>query len=539
MSHIEMLFRFIGGLGMFLYGMNVMADGLQKSAGGRMRHLLGVLTKNRILGILLGAAVTAVIQSSSATTVMVVGFVNAGLMNLTQAAGIIMGANIGTTVTAQIAALSAFPITTYVQILTFAGILMAMACKRDGLRRTGMILAGLGLIFVGLALMSDAMKANRDAVQALFETVGNPLLLLLAGVFLTALVQSSSATTSVIIAMSVAGLTIGTGGNEVLYIILGTNIGSCVTALMSSATAGVNARRAGLIHLLFNTLGSALFFVLLLLWPGFMDATFRQWFPAPATQIAMFHTFFNVACTILFLPLCGWFVRVSQLLIREGAEPEAAAGETFLDERMLSSASLAMALLDKELVRLSDAAMDAFRSGYRAFIQKDTGLIAPTHRLIEEANGVEQGMVNYLIRLSAQSKLADERPISNLHSNLGDVMRIAEIADNFTKYAKRTVEGGLDFSEAVLEDLGVMKGRLEELYALTRQAVLEKDPGLLPQINRAEEDIDGMRRRLIDAHIQRLNAGACRPESSGVFINLVSNLERLGDHLTYIAYTVE
>ncbi len=148
-------------------------------------------------------------------------------------------------------------------------------------------------------------------------------------------------------------------------------------------------------------------------------------------------------------------------------------------------------------------------------------------------------MVNYLIRLSAQSKLADERPISNLHSNLGDVMRIAEIADNFTKYAKRTVEGGLDFSEAVLEDLGVMKGRLEELYALTRQAVLEKDPGLLPQINRAEEDIDGMRRRLIDAHIQRLNAGACRPESSGVFINLVSNLERLGDHLTYIAYTVE
>ena len=528
-----------GGLALFLYGMSVLGGSLEKASEGRLEKILERLTGSVLKGVLLGAVVTAAIQSSSAATVIVVGLVNARVMKLRQAIGVIMGANIGTTVTAQIAALSAFPITTYVQILTFAGILMAMACKRDGLRRTGMILAGLGLIFVGLALMSDAMKANRDAVQALFETVGNPLLLLLAGVFLTALVQSSSATTSVIIAMSVAGLTIGTGGNEVLYIILGTNIGSCVTALMSSATAGVNARRAGLIHLLFNTLGSALFFVLLLLWPGFMDATFRQWFPAPATQIAMFHTFFNVACTILFLPLCGWFVRVSQLLIREGAEPEAAAGETFLDERMLSSASLAMALLDKELVRLSDAAMDAFRSGYRAFIQKDTGLIAPTHRLIEEANGVEQGMVNYLIRLSAQSKLADERPISNLHSNLGDVMRIAEIADNFTKYAKRTVEGGLDFSEAVLEDLGVMKGRLEELYALTRQAVLEKDPGLLPQINRAEEDIDGMRRRLIDAHIQRLNAGACRPESSGVFINLVSNLERLGDHLTYIAYTVE
>ena len=533
------LVRLLAGTGVFLVGVHLLTANIEQLATGRIKDLFGKTADRRLVNVGIGAAATALIQSSGVTTVLIVGFVNVGVVNLYQAAAMIMGANIGTTVTAQIAALSAFPITTYVQILTFAGILMAMACKRDGLRRTGMILAGLGLIFVGLALMSDAMKANRDAVQALFETVGNPLLLLLAGVFLTALVQSSSATTSVIIAMSVAGLTIGTGGNEVLYIILGTNIGSCVTALMSSATAGVNARRAGLIHLLFNTRGSALFFVLLLLWPGFMDATFRQWFPAPATQIAMFHTFFNVACTILFLPLCGWFVRVSQLLIREGAEPEAAAGETFLDERMLSSASLAMALLDKELVRLSDAAMDAFRSGYRAFIQKDTGLIAPTHRLIEEANGVEQGMVNYLIRLSAQSKLADERPISNLHSNLGDVMRIAEIADNFTKYAKRTVEGGLDFSEAVLEDLGVMKGRLEELYALTRQAVLEKDPGLLPQINRAEEDIDGMRRRLIDAHIQRLNAGACRPESSGVFINLVSNLERLGDHLTYIAYTVE
>ena len=489
------LVRLLAGTGVFLVGVHLLTANIEQLATGRIKDLFGKTADRRLVNVGIGAAATALIQSSGVTTVLIVGFVNVGVVNLYQAAAMIMGANIGTTVTAQIAALSAFPITTYVQILTFAGILMAMACKRDGLRRTGMILAGLGLIFVGLALMSDAMKANRDAVQALFETVGNPLLLLLAGVFLTALVQSSSATTSVIIAMSVAGLTIGTGGNEVLYIIL--------------------------------------------LWPGFMDATFRQWFPAPATQIAMFHTFFNVACTILFLPLCGWFVRVSQLLIREGAEPEAAAGETFLDERMLSSASLAMALLDKELVRLSDAAMDAFRSGYRAFIQKDTGLIAPTHRLIEEANGVEQGMVNYLIRLSAQSKLADERPISNLHSNLGDVMRIAEIADNFTKYAKRTVEGGLDFSEAVLEDLGVMKGRLEELYALTRQAVLEKNPGLLPQINRAEEDIDGMRRRLIDAHIQRLNAGACRPESSGVFINLVSNLERLGDHLTYIAYTVE
>lgn len=530
--------RLLAGTGVFLVGVHLLTANIEQLATGRLKELFGRTADRRLVNVGVGAAATALIQSSGVTTVLIVGFVNVGVMNLHQAAAMIMGANIGTTVTAQIAALSAFPVTTYIQVLSFAGIFMSMACKRDGLKRTGMILAGLGLIFIGLSLMSDSMTASRDAVQELFQRVENPLLLLLAGVLLTALVQSSSATTSVIIAMSVAGLTIGSGGNEVLYIILGTNIGSCVTALMSSATAGTNARRAGLIHLLFNTLGSALFFVLLLLWPGFMDATFRRWFPAPAIQIAMFHTFFNVTCTLLFLPLCGWFVRASQALIREKEAPGPADGETFLDERMLSSASLAISQLDKELVRLSDTAMEAFRTGYRAFARKDTGLIDPTLRLIEQANQVEQGMVGYLIRLSAQSKLADERPISNLHSSLGDVMRIAEIADNFTKYARRTVADRLDFSGAVMEELGEMTGRLEELYGLTRRAVLEKDAGLLPRVDKVEEDIDGMRRRLIERHIQRLNQGECRPESSGVFINLVSNLERLGDHLTYIAYTV-
>lgn len=533
---ILFLVKLLAGTGVFLVGVHLLTANIEQLATGRLKALFGRTADKRLVNVGIGAAATALIQSSGVTTVLIVGFVNVGVINLYQATAMIMGANIGTTVTAQIAALSAFPITTYIQILVFVGIMMSMVCKKDGPKRTGMILAGLGLIFIGLALMSDAMKDNRDAIQSLFEVVQNPLLLLLAGVLLTALVQSSSATTSVIIAMSVAGLTIGTGGNEVLYIILGTNIGSCVTALMSSATAGANARRASLIHLMFNTLGSAIFFVILLCWPGFMAATFQQWFPATATQIAMFHTFFNVTCTVLFLPFCKLFVRASELLIREKKQQVA---ETYLDERMLSSASLAIDLLDKELVRLSDTAMDAFRTGYRAFAQKDVGLIDPTLRLIEEANEVEQEMVSYLIRLSAQSKLADERPISNLHSSLGDVMRIAEIADNFTKYARRTVEEGLDFSETVMEELGEMTGRLEELYALTRQAVLEKNPGLLPQINRVEEDVDAMRRRLIDRHIQRLNAGACRPESSGVFINLVSNLERLGDHLTYIACTVE
>ena len=529
------LVKLLAGTGVFLVGVHLLTSNIEQLATGKIKELFGRTADKRLVNVGIGAATTALIQSSGVTTVLIVGFVNVGVISLYQAAAMIMGANIGTTVTAQIAALSAFPITTYIQTLVFAGMMMSMVCKRDDMKKTGLILSGLGLVFVGLSLMSDSMKSSQAAVQGLFETVTNPFLLLLAGVLLTALVQSSSATTSIIIAMSVAGLTVGTGGNEVLFIILGTNIGSCVTALMSSVTAGANARRAGLIHLMFNTVGSVIFFTLLLCWPDFMDLTFRRWFPAAATQIAMFHTFFNVTCTVLFLPFCGWFVKASQRLI---PEEEVQAPESYLDERMLYSPSLAVSQLERELLRLSDTAMEAFRTAYRSFDEKDKSLIEPTHQLIDEANVISQRMVSYLIRLSARSELAEERSISNLHDNLGDIMRIAEIADNFTKYTQKCIKQNLDFSDSVKEELRGMVGRVEELYILTKEAIVEKDTRLLPRIDRVEDQVDGLRKRLIDSHIQRLNQGACKAESSGVFINLVSNLERMGDHLTYIAHTI-
>ena len=531
------LVRLLAGTGVFLVGVHLLTANIEQLATGKLKELFGRTADKRLVNVGIGAAATALIQSSGVTTVLIVGFVNVGVMNLYQAAAMIMGANIGTTVTAQIAALSAFPITTYIQALVFIGIMMSMVGKRDTLQKAGLLLAGLGLIFIGLALMSEAMKANRDAIQELFTVVRNPLLLFLIGIFLTALVQSSSATTSVIIAMSVAGLTIGSGGNEVLYIILGTNIGSCVTALMSSFTAGANARRASFIHLMFNTLGSGIFFLVLTLWPGFMACTFGRWFSETATQIAMFHTFFNVTCTVLFLPLCGWFVRVSERVVRD--KTEAVQEETWLDERILSSASLAISQLEKEMIRLSDIAMEAFRTGYRSFQRRDRELIAPTQKLIDRAGGVNQSIVNYLIRLSAQSKLSDERDISRLHGNLADIMRIAEIADNLTKYTGSTMDKGLDFSESVRLELDGMVGRIEGLYELTKRVVLEKDESLLGEVDRTENDIDALRKKLIESHIDRLNQGACSAASSGVFINLVSNLERLGDHLTYIAHSIQ
>lgn len=530
------LVKLLAGTGVFLVGVQLLTTNIEQLATGSIKDLFGKTANRRLINVGIGAVTTALIQSSGVTTVLIVGFVNVGVMNLYQATAMIMGANIGTTITAQIAALSAFPITDYIEILAFAGIMMAMVCKRDGVRKTGSILAGLGLVFIGLALMSDSMKANRDAIQSIFTVVRNPFLLFFIGIFLTALVQSSSATTSIVIAMSVAGLTIGTGGNEILYIILGTNIGSCVTALMSSIGAGTNARRASLIHLLFNTFGSVIFMTMLLIWPSFMQMTFARWFPSAATQIAMFHTFFNTICTLIFLPFTRGFVRLSELIIKEPNGAHDTVPTTYLDDRMLSSASLALVQLERETMRMSDIAMDAFLTSFGAFQKRDMNALPGVQEKIEEAGDVNQNILSYLIRLSAKSKLSEEAEVAGIHSMAGDVMRIAEIADNFTKYTRREVTNKLVFSDEVRGQLNEMVASIERLYGLTKRVVLDSDRTLLPALDAEEDKVDGYRKSLIDSHIDRLNRGVCQPESSGIFINLVSNLERLGDHLTYIAH---
>lgn len=521
---------------MFLVGVHLLTANLEQSATGRIRDLFRRIADNKPVNLGIGAATTALIQSSGVTTVLIVGFVNVGVMNLEQATAMIMGANIGTTVTAQIAALSAFPVTTYLQLLSFVGVFTTMVARGDNGRRTGKILAGLGLIFIGLSLMADTMREHREALQVWLRPVTNPVVLLLFGIVLTALVQSSSATTSVVISLTVAGLTVGRGGNELLYIILGTNIGSCSTALLSTLGASVNARRAGIIHLLFNSIGSLIFFLILLLSPGFMAATFGRWFPAVATQIAMFHTFFNVSCALVFLPFSAWFVRLSEWIVPD-RRGETREPQTYLDERMLTSSSLALSQLEKEAMRLSDIAMDAFLLSFRAFQDANTGAATKVGERIAEAERVERALVDYLVRLSARSKLSEERRVANLHSITGDIMRISEIADNLMKYTRREVEEGIAFPHEVREELDNMKERLVKLHELTKRVILEKDRALLPTLDEVEEGIDRCRRTLLDRHRERLSDGTLPPASSAVYISLVSNMERLGDHLTFAAHT--
>ena len=504
---IFFIVKVLAGTGVFLVGVNMLTANIEQLATSKIRKIFNKTANKKLVNVGIGTLTTAFIQSSGVTTVLIVGFVNVGLINLAQATALIMGANIGTTITAQIAALSAFPITTYLELLSFIGIMIAMLCQKDRAKKVGYIIAGLGLVFIGLKIMSDAMQTNRETLQGIFEVVTNPFFLLL----------------------------IGTGRNEVLYIILGTNIGSCVTALMSSFGAGPNAKRASLIHLLFNVFGSVLFFIFLILFPNFMCVTFQKWFNSTATQIAMFHTFFNVTCTIIFLPFSNLFVKLSQLIIKDKKE---SLEITYLDERIINSASLAITQLEKEMILLSDVAMSSFRLSYQSFVERDVSRVDEIQQGIDKANRISQNIINYLIKVSAKCTVQEEQYISNIHNSIGDIMRIAEIADNFTKYTRNEVTKHIEFSDQVMTEIKNMIGEIEKLYSLTKDVVTSKNDKLLIQVDEVEEGIDNLRKRLIDAHIERLNKGICKAESSGIFINLVSNLERLGDHLTYIAHSV-
>ncbi len=319
----------LAGLGALLIGFKMMSENMEKIASGGLKKMFSSVSKSKLAGVGIGAGATAIVQSSSATTVMIVGFVNVGIMSLSQATAMIMGCNIGTTITAHLAAIASleFDFIQIATILAVVGIFMDMLAKKDGVKTVGLILAGLGLVFIGLDGMGNAMSVFKDSpeIRYALEVVDNPFLLLLIGLGVTAIIQSSSATTSIVIAMAASGLIIGTSSTSVLYLVLGTNIGTCVTALLSSIGASRNALRACLIHLMFNVFGSVIFFILIAVWDAivapfganFMDMTIGAIFPLPETQIAVFHTLFNVVCTAIFLPISELFVKLSGIIVPE------------------------------------------------------------------------------------------------------------------------------------------------------------------------------------------------------------------------------
>lgn len=567
MEYAYAVFELLAGLGAFLIGVKLLSDNMEKLATGKMRSLFhrasgkvtlpeGATRKEKfraktkewssnLVGVGIGTAVTAVIQSSSLTTVMVVGLVNAGVMTLTQATTITMGANIGTTITAQIAALSAFDFAVFAMGLTGIGILVAYATKKEKVQTICYAVAGLGLVFVGLDVMDASMDFFQESqvIVDLFASITNPFLLFFLGIVITAIIQSSSALTVILIAMAESGILIGGGGNAVMYVVLGTNIGTCVTALLSCIGTSVNARRAAMIHLLFNVIGSIIFFIIMICWPEMNANTFEAWFPNnPGTQIAMFHTFFNVISTILFLPFTNGLVKLSELLVRPGKKKKEDAEETSsrLDKRLLPTPALAVDSATQEAAAALGKAVVSLKTAVDGFIEQDTSKTDEVIRINDEVDETIGKIDAYLVQVSAyDSTLDTEKRIAALHSCLGDIHRVGELAQNVTKYTRRTEKDQLYFSPKVKDDIREMYELLERMSNKAGELMVSGADDELNAIDELENEVDAKRKRLIKEHVARLGSGECRPESSGVFVNLVCNLERVGDHLNYIAHSAE
>lgn len=546
------VFYMIAALGAFLIGFKLLSENLQRVANKGLRRLFDKTSKNKFAGVGIGAGATILMQSSGATTVMVIGFVNAGILSLAQATAIIMGANIGTTVTTILLALGMANVGDYFMILAFVGIFIAMVCKNGKVRSWGLTAAGFGLVFFGLTIISGCSTAlnQNPALQKILRleiqpAFLEPLFLLFIGALITAIMQSSTAVNAILLSMLTAGIQIGNGGNAILYIVLGTNIGTCVTALISSMGATTNAKRAALIHFLFNFCGSILFLIMLSIWSDFMDSfwvriiNFGDPQMSARMQLALFHLAFNSLCTAIFLPLTNVIVKTTEFIIRDKKQKEV-LHISYMDERILSTPAIAIAQLQKETIAMGNKCMDALDKSFNAFIARDTSLAEDINAENEDITLMSKQITDYLIKVSGETiSVHDDQKISIMHHAIADMLRISEISDNFVKYTRSYEEKGLKFSDSVFGDLITMHGKLTDMYKLAISIFETFDKTHFDELEIIENSVDAMRRSLIDGHIRRLNDGSCTPESSSVFINLVSNLERVGDHITFIAHTVE
>ena len=553
---IKTVFFMIASVGALLLGLDRLSKNVTKLAHKGLKKLFNKTSKYSIIGVGIGALVTVIMQSSAATTVMVVGFVNTGIMTLTQATSIIMGANIGTTITAQLAALNSFDFGAYVIVFCGIGVFITNLGKKEKTKTLGRTLSGLGLLFLGLKCMDLAINATFDGELVVKNAISNvlagidgsfaPVILFFLGIALTAAVQSSALITTVIITLTGAGIYIGAGGdatalnNNVLFLILGTNIGTCVTALISSIGAQTNARRASMIHLLFNLFGSIIFIIILIIFKDFMAATFGTWFASPATQIAMFHTVFNLLTTLIFLPFIKVFVKLSTLLVKDKDEKEDLSF-TYMDERMIRSPSVAVHQVRKELSLLYMKAVQTLNVSMDAFLARDDSKREEVKNANNELDTMNERIMGYLVKLANSSFVVyeDECTVSIFHNVLSDILRIGEIGDNICKYTHQMIEDNLEFSDNVFLQLGFYRSKINSLFEKSDEVFLTKNIEKIKEVDIIEDQIDNMRKELISDHFERLARGECKNENSGVYVNLVNNLERAADHMTYIAQSVE
>ena len=539
------------GIGVFLVACQTMSGNLEAAGSRGLRRLFAKTGDNKWMGVGIGIAGTAAIQSSGAVTVMVIGFVNVGIMSLTQAATIIYGSNIGTTVTAQLVALGMFgrnSISTTLIFAAFAGIgaFISLFAKSDKWKHTGGILTGFGMLFVGLNMMSSAMDefAALPEVKTMLASIANPLLLVIIGALLTAIIQSSSVMTSIAITMVVTGLV---SLNQGIYLTMGSNIGSCVVAMIAGMTSGTNAKRTALIHLIFNVMGVCIFLLIALLlrvatggdWS--FGTLFGKWFPnAPQLQLAMFHTFFNVITMLVALPLTNVLVNTACRLVPEGEQESDRPRLQYLDPSMLSTPAVALRQLKTEIENMAELAITNFHRSVKTITTMDYSEIDEFRKTELQLNFLNRELLRYSVTLSENNLNSyDQRYLNGTIRTVSDLERIGDYAENIVEYADSLKEQETTFSQEAIDEILEMEKSVDELYGEVRVAYHNKDIEALKRANEIEDRIDDLTDEMERNHIRRLNEGTCSPAVGAEYLSLAQNTERIADHLINVGNTIK
>lgn len=526
---MKIAFGVLGGLGLFLYGMNLMGTGLQKAAGEKLKRLIEVLTSNRLMGVIVGTVVTMVIQSSSATTVMVIGFVNAGLMTLNQAVGVIMGANIGTTITAQ---LIAFKLSDYAPIVVAIGVAIWLFSSKKKNKEIAEILIGFGILFIGMDFMSSHLAPLGDSqvFKDMIISLRNPFLGIIVGFGLTTLVQSSSASIGLLLALGSQGLI---DIDIALPILFGDNIGTTTTALISSIGANKTAKRAALMHFLFNVVGTIIFMIVLrkpveTLVMNFSPNNIQR-------QIANAHTLFNLINVVIQFPFAGLLVLAAEKLIK-GEEEEEIRGLKYLDTRIIETPSIAVGQASKEVLRMGKIVRDNFKTSIESFYSKDEKLTQKVFEEEKNINFIEKELTKYLVQLS-NAPLTDEQhaTVTTLFHAINDIERVGDHADNIAELAQNRIDNKLWFTDTALDELHIMFDMVENIFSKSLLAFKTADSRIAEEVISVEAEVDAMEKRYRESHIERLNTQSCQPSSGIIFLDIISNLERVADHSSNIA----
>lgn len=538
MDYVSIILPFIGGLGMFIYGMQIMAQGLENAAGSKMKSLLEVLTKNKFFGVLLGAFITAVIQSSSATTVMVVGFVNAGIMNLTQAMGVIMGANIGTTVTGWLVSsvewAKALSPANIAPVAVMIGVIVMLTGKRRSTKDISSIIVGFGILFIGITTMSDAVEPlqQSEAFCNLFVTLGHsPFLGIVAGALVTAVIQSSSASVGILQSLAAAGLV---PFNAAVYIIMGQNIGTCVTAIMSSIGAKKTAKTAAVMHLLFNIIGTIIFSVVAIVFfkvinPGFGEGLITQ------TEISTVHTIFNIGTTILLFPVSDWIIKLAKKLEREDSD-DVDEGQVLLDDRMLETPSIALQSTVSEMVRMGHVVRGAMNRTRDVLITKKREEIEKIREEETIADGLCKGITEYAIKLNTLSiNEKEHQEVASILQIVSDIERVSDYCENISEFAENLKDQKASFSEIAREEIQQMEDVCIDCFRYAIEALEERSKEKAMKVIEKESQADELEIALRTAHMKRLARNECSTESGIVFLDALVCLERISDHARNIA----